>query len=92
MNATATEPPPIFDQPVHPMVAAARARFLADFPELLAHRHAHPAEKWVAYHGARRLAFGTSKIALVRECLGRGLAPGEFLVLGIDPAVAEPNG
>jgi hypothetical protein len=56
MSATTTTPSDRaaldLDQPVAPLIAAARAQFLADFPDLLAHRDAHPDEKWVAYHGS----------------------------------------
>src|SRR4051812_2775854 len=75
------------DQPVPELVAAAREQYLTDFVELLAHRTAHPTERWVAYHGRERIGYGTSKTELVQACRGRGLALGEFLVLGIDPAV-----
>ena len=77
--------------PLSPLVAAAREQFHQDFDDLKAHREQHPAEKWVAYHGRTRIGFGASKPALVQRCVERGLAMGEFLVLGIDPATADPN-
>jgi hypothetical protein len=45
--------------------------FLADLEELLAHREANPADRWVAYRGRQRLGFGTDQTPLYNECLAK---------------------
>ena len=91
-DSSASEALDVLSRPAPAIILAARAQYLADFPELMAHRTAHPAEKWVAYHGGERLGIGASKKDLIRHGVARGLDPRELLVVGIDPAVADPNG
>lgn len=81
----------LVSEPVHPRVAEARVRYRHEFDSLLAHRQQHPDEKWVAYHGATRLGFGRTKVQLIRECQKQGLPLAECLIVGIDPAVRNPN-
>jgi hypothetical protein len=69
------------------IILEARDRYFHDQEELLAHRSAHPDEKWVAYHGQKRLGFGKSQIELIRHGLDRGLSIRDFIVLGIDASV-----
>src|SRR5690348_3993304 len=79
----------LLSRPVAGIIQAARSQFRVDFQELLAHRAEFPSDKWVAYNGPRRIGFGSSQPELVKTCLDQGLKRAEFLVLGIDPAVAE---
>jgi len=48
----------------------------------------HPGE-WVAFVGTTRLGFGKTRTALIRECMSRGLRPGEFLVRRIEPQIED---
>jgi hypothetical protein len=75
------------DEPVLPIVQEACNAYFRDQPELLEHRQAHPNERWVAYHGNRRIGIGQSKQSLVAECLQQGIPIGEFLVIDIDASV-----
>lgn len=77
----------LFDQPPLPIIIEASEAYFRDQAELLAHRAAHPDEKWVAYHGSQRVAIGTSKRELVKECLRRGIPWKQFLVIGIDASI-----
>ena len=45
--------------------------------------------EWVAYHGDQPIRFGKTKTELYQQCLQRGLAAEEFLVLCIEPEAAE---
>ncbi len=62
-----------------PIILEAQEAFLRDLPELLKERHG----QWVAYHGAQRIGFGTTKSALWRECRRQGYE--DFLVRRIWP-------
>jgi hypothetical protein len=57
------------------------ATFARDLPALLNSQ----AGKWVAYHGAERLAIADSDTDLYELGRRRGLAPQSMLVIGIDP-------
>ncbi len=63
------------------LLVQAREAFHRDLPQLLREH----SRKWVAYSGGQRLGIGSSKTQLYQECLRRGLGPGEFLVLSIEP-------
>jgi len=75
------------DKPPLPIIVEATDAYFRDQQELLAHRAAHPNEKWVAYHGNQRIAFGTSKRELIALCLKQGIPWKQFLVLGIDASI-----
>ncbi len=62
-----------------PIILEAEEAFRRDLPELLKERHG----QWVAYHGAQRIGFGTTKTALWNECLRQGYE--DFLVRRIWP-------
>jgi hypothetical protein len=62
-----------------PAIVEAQRTFFRDLPQLLKE---HPG-KWVAYHGAKRIAFGESQRALWRECERLGYE--DFLVRRIRP-------
>jgi hypothetical protein len=71
-----TESSLILDREVPPLVRIAQAAFLRDLPQLIReHRRS-----WVAYHGEERVAIGSSKRRLFKECAARKLRPGEFVV------------
>jgi hypothetical protein len=75
------------DKPPLPIIIEATDAYFRDQQELLAHRAAHPGERWVAYHGNQRVGIGTSKRELICECLKRGIPKKQLLVLGIDPTI-----
>src|SRR5262249_363544 len=66
--------------PVSPAVLEAEKAYLEELPELLK-SHLH---QWVAYRGRQRLGVHTSQDHLYQECLGQGLAPGDFSIKYID--------
>ncbi|MBX9582180.1 MAG: hypothetical protein K2X87_17890 [Gemmataceae bacterium] len=72
-----------------PAIASAAA-FEAEIDELLAHRAAHPADRWVAYRGPQRLRFGPTGYALHQELI-REYPDGEFSLFGIEASVKYPN-
>jgi hypothetical protein len=76
------------DAPPHARDAAIAYRMELD--ELLAHLAAHPAERWVAYRGSRRIGFGTDHLALHRECQEK-FPDGLFRIYGIDGADKCPE-
>ena len=45
--------------------------------------------RWVAYHGDRLVAIGSSKRQLFQECRNQDLPPGEFVVRLIEPEILE---
>jgi hypothetical protein len=51
-----------------PYARDAATAYRMELDDLLAHLAAHPAERWVAYYGSRRIGFGTDDLALHREC------------------------
>jgi len=61
----------------------AHRKFRADLPKLL---KTHP-RQWVAYHGTKRLGFGTSKTELTQECIQRGVPYEELLVRMVQPDI-----
>jgi hypothetical protein len=62
-----------------PIVLEAGEAFRRDLPELLKERPG----QWVAYYGAQRLGFSTSKTTLWNECLRQGYE--DFIVVRIWP-------
>jgi hypothetical protein len=68
-----------------PIIRQAQEAFCRDLPGLLQDRKR--SRPWVAYHGAVRIALGSSKRELYQVCLRRGLQLGEFLVRRIAPQV-----
>ncbi|MCI0458941.1 MAG: hypothetical protein L0Z62_18440 [Gemmataceae bacterium] len=75
----------LLGETIAPIVVQAWAAFRRDLPGLLAK---HPG-KWVAYSGDQQLGIGTTKTQLYQECLRRGLARGQFLVLSIEPEMPQ---
>lgn len=69
------------DAPPHARDAA--AAYFTELDELLAHLATHPTERWVAYRGSQRVAFGTDHRGLERECLEK-FPDGLFRVYAID--------
>jgi len=67
------------------LIRQARAAWRRDLPTLL---RTHPGQ-WVAYHGERQIAVGSSKTDLFQQCLRSGLQRGEFLVLRIEPEAEQ---
>jgi hypothetical protein len=59
--------------------------FLQDLGQLLNERPG----QWVAYHGAERIGFASTKAELYQQCFRRGLKRGEFLVRSIEPEPGE---
>ena len=77
--------PSLLDREVPEMVRIAQDAFLRDLPELIAeHRRS-----WVAYHGDERVAIGSSKRQLFKECAARKLPRGEFVVRLVDVEMPE---
>ncbi len=81
VGVPANDAPPVPELP--PPVQQALETFHRDLPQLLQERPG----QWVAYSGDRRLGFGRTKTQLYQECVGGGLAPGQFLVRLIRPQV-----
>jgi hypothetical protein len=85
------ESPSLLQRDVHPMIRLGQATFHRDLPELLKkHR-----QRWVAYHGDRRVAIGKSKRQLFQQCLSSGVPHSEFVVRFIEaetPDEIEWNG
>jgi hypothetical protein len=69
-------------EPVPQYAIEAYDGFIADLKELMAHREANPADKWVAYRGRQRLGFGSNQTPLHNECLAK-FADGKFCVYHI---------
>ena len=67
------------------LIRQGRESFRRESAELL---RLHPG-KWVAYSGEERLGLGESKTELHVECLRRGLKPDQFLVLRVEPEIAN---
>lgn len=70
-------------------IRCSKATFLRDLPELL--RNKKLRDRWVAYHGDRRLGFGRDGRTLYHECLRRGLTGDDFYVGLIQPYEPEPE-
>jgi transcriptional regulator with XRE-family HTH domain len=66
---------------VHPLIWEAERAFHRDLELLLKER----AGQWVAYHGAKKIAFGASKRQLYELCLSHGIPRCELLILCIEP-------
>ncbi len=67
------------------MIRRAHAAFQQDLPLLIKnHRH-----RWVAYHGVRRVAIGSSKRQLFQHCRHQDLPREEFMVRRIEPEFSE---
>ncbi len=71
-------------------VRDAAAAYEAELDDLLAHLAAHPAERWVAYRGGRRIGFGTDRREFLRACLDR-FPDRQFRIYGIDGADKCPE-
>ena len=55
--------PSLLEREIPPMIRVAQAAFVRDLPQLIAeHRRS-----WVAYHGDRRVAIGSSKRQLFKD-------------------------
>jgi hypothetical protein len=63
--------------------------FLRDLPALL--KQKRRLGQWVAYHGDKRLGFGTSQAELYQKFLRRGLAWADLYVGRIRPHLPEPE-
>jgi hypothetical protein len=84
-SSTRAESPSLLDREIPPMIRVAQAAFLRDLPQLIAeHRRS-----WVAYHGDRRVAIGSSKRQLFKECAARKLRPDEFVVRLVEPELPD---
>ena len=70
-----------------PIIVEGTDAYFRDQQELLAHRTAHPADRWVTYHGSRRIAVGTTQREVFIQALNQGIPRNEILVLAIDPSV-----
>jgi hypothetical protein len=75
------EIPSLLDREIPAMIRRAQAAFRRDLPQLR-EEHLH---RWVAYHGDRRVAVGSSKRQLFQECAREGLPRDEFMVRFIEP-------
>lgn len=75
------------DEPAHPVVVEACEAYFRDKHVLLEHRKHNPQDKWVAYHGGQRVAFGASQRGLFIECLNRGIPRREIFVMAIDSSI-----
>jgi hypothetical protein len=75
------------DLGIAPGILRSMQAYWRDLPQLLLLRSRK--RVWVAYHGDERVGFGRSRADLYDECMGRGLARGEFYV-GMLEASTEP--
>jgi hypothetical protein len=75
------------DPEIPPLVLRSQQAFWQDLPELLNDHRNHG--KWVAYHGAERVAFSRSDVEAYQECFRRGLKHEEFYVGRLE---ADPDG
>ena len=75
------EIPSLLDREIPVMIRRAQAAFRRDLPQLL-EEHPH---RWVAYHGDRRVALGSSKRQLFQKCVRQGVPRNEFMVRLIEP-------
>ncbi len=83
--ATPADGASLLDREIPPMIRVAQAAFLRDLPQLIGgHRRS-----WVAYHGNRRVAIGSSKRQLFKECTVQKLPPDEFIVPLIEVEMPE---
>jgi hypothetical protein len=83
-------PQPPAQQPnpeIPPLILRSQPAFWQDLPELLKDKRNRG--KWVAYHGAERVAFSRSDVEAYQECLRRGLNRGELYVGRVE---ADPDG
>ena len=67
------------------MTRRAQAAFQRDLPQLIKNHR----RRWVAYHGDRRVAIGSSKRQLFQQCRHQDLPPEEFVVRLIEPEMPE---
>src|SRR6478609_3812925 len=75
----------LMDLETSPIILRAQAAFRRDLPGLLkGHRR-----RWVAYHGERRVAIGSSKRQLFQHCREIVLPAGEILVRFIEPEISD---
>lgn len=61
--------------------------FFEELPELLERQRNDRNNKWVAYHGAKRLGMAASQVELLRIGREAGLTLDDFLIFRIDPIV-----
>ncbi len=84
-DATRVEGASLLDREIPPMIRVAQAAFLRDLPQMVGeHRR-----RWVACHGDRRVAIGSSKRQLFRDCTTQKLPPDEFIVRLIEVEMPE---
>ena len=88
LPATQEEPVASSFRPVHPMIQRGHEAFRRDLPALMKTHY----RKWVAYHGDRRLGFGKSKVALLREWLSQGIPEEELVVRSVEPEMTDDDG
>ena len=67
------------------MIRRSQDAFQRELP-LLIRDHEH---RWVAYHGDRRVAIGSSKRELFQQCRHQDLPPGEYVVRLIESEVPD---
>ncbi len=87
--ATACDPGPRLplgvDPNAPPLMRDAATAYFTELDELLVHLAAHPAERWVAYYGRRRIGFGSNHPEFHRACQEK-FPDGLFRVYRIDAA------
>jgi hypothetical protein len=75
----------LLDRETPPMIRRAQAAFQRDLP-LLIKNHLR---QWVAYHGDRRVAIGSSKRRLFQDCIDQHLPANEFVVRLVEIEMPE---
>jgi hypothetical protein len=84
---TADEKLAKLDEPPHPVMVEGCDAYFRDKKELLEHRQQNPQHRWVAYHGGKRIDFGSSQRSLFIECVKRGIPRREIFIMAIDPSI-----
>ena len=78
------------DPDAPPYARAAATAYFTELDDLLAHLAAYPAERWVAYHGGRRVGFGSNPPEFSRACHER-FPDGRCLIYLIDAVDKYPG-
>jgi hypothetical protein len=84
-SSSREETPSLLDREISPMIRRSQSAFQRELP-LLIKNHQH---RWVVYHGDRRVAIGTSKREMFKQCRHQDLPHGEFVVRLIEPEVLD---
>lgn len=68
-------------------ILRARAALRRDLPTLLADRKSRG--QWACYSGDARIGIGNDYLALIRECVHRGIADEDYIIERVTPAAGS---